>query len=170
MPSSHEARSVPWRFCCVGTLEYHTNPCVQIVTDAALINSTMQRAGYGGYNATGYSAGVPAGERPLCPLRHSSNRCTTAKNGGTNSTATQVDAIIPVNTVMPIDTRALAPAPLASTSGTTPRMKASEVITIGRKRERAASVAASKTYGRRSASRDLAQRRYDPAFESGSRF
>jgi hypothetical protein len=49
-------------------------------------------------------------------------------------------------------------------------MKASEVITIGRKRERAASVAASKTYGRRSASRDLAQRRYDPAFESGSRF
>jgi len=130
----------------------------------------LQRPRCGGFNAAGYSAGLPAGDRPLCPLRHSSNRCTTAKNGGTNSTARQVDAIIPVNTVMPIDTRALAPAPLASTSGTTPRMKASEVITIGRKRERAASVAASKTYGRRSASRDLAQRRYDPAFESGSRF
>jgi hypothetical protein len=44
---------------------------------------------------------------------------------------------MPVNTVMPIDTRALAPAPLASTSGTTPRMKANDVITIGRKRARA---------------------------------
>src|SRR5262245_53245773 len=68
----------------------------------------------------------------------------TTKNGGTNSTARQVDASMPVNTVMPIDTRALAPAPLASTSGTTPRMKANDVITIGRNRARAASVAASR--------------------------
>jgi hypothetical protein len=45
---------------------------------------------------------------------------------------------------MPIDTRALVPAPLASTSGTTPRMNANDVITIGRKRARAASVAASR--------------------------
>ena len=50
---------------------------------------------------------------------------------------------MPVNTVMPIDLRALAPAPVASTSGATPRMKANEVIRIGRKRARAASTAAS---------------------------
>src|SRR5262249_4332811 len=88
--------------------------------------------------------GLRASVGTLRALRHSSNRCTTAKNEGTNSTAKQVDAIIPVNTVMPIDTRALAPAPLASTSGTTPRMKANDVITIGRKRARAASVADSR--------------------------
>src|SRR5438309_3068937 len=134
MPSSHEARSVPWQSCCIGTLQYHTNPCVQIVTDAALINSTTAATAVLRLrHAAGYSAGRSAGESPLRALRHSSNRCITAKNGGTNSTAKQVDAIIPVNTVMPIDTRALAPAPLASTSGTTPRMKASDVITIGRK-------------------------------------
>ena len=50
---------------------------------------------------------------------------------------------MPVNTVMPIDLRALAPAPVASTSGTTPRMKANDVMRIGRKRARAASTAAS---------------------------
>ena len=50
---------------------------------------------------------------------------------------------MPVNTVMPIEARALAPAPVASTSGSTPRMKANEVIRIGRKRARAASTAAS---------------------------
>jgi len=33
---------------------------------------------------------------------------------------------------MPIDLRALAPAPLATTSGATPRMKANDVIRIGR--------------------------------------
>ena len=41
----------------------------------------------------------------------------TTKNDGTNSTARQVEAIMPLNTVMPIDLRALAPAPVASTSG-----------------------------------------------------
>ena len=87
----------------------------------------------------GYSAGLRAGAETLRAVRHSSKLCTTAKNGGTNSTARQVDASMPVNTVIPIDTRALAPAPLASTSGTTPRMKANDVITIGRKRARAAS-------------------------------
>ena len=48
---------------------------------------------------------------------------------------------MPLNTVMPIDLRALAPAPVASTSGTTPRMKANDVIRIGRNRARAASTA-----------------------------
>ena len=51
---------------------------------------------------------------------------------------------MPLKTVMPIDLRALAPAPLATTSGATPRMKANEVIRIGRKRARAASTAASR--------------------------
>ena len=52
---------------------------------------------------------------------------------------------MPENTVMPIDLRALAPAPVASTSGATPRMKANEVIRIGRKRARAASTADSRS-------------------------
>src|SRR5215467_9586566 len=65
----------------------------------------------------------------------------TTKNVGTNSTARQVDAIMPENTVMPIDLRALAPAPVAATNGATPRMKANDVIKIGRKRERAAATA-----------------------------
>ena len=51
---------------------------------------------------------------------------------------------MPLETAMPIDRRALAPAPLASTSGSTPRMNANEVIRIGRKRSRAASTAASR--------------------------
>src|SRR3954469_21110918 len=74
---------------------------------------------------------------------HSSKRWTTTNSDGTNSTARQVEAIIPVNTVMPIDLRALAPAPVASTSGTTERMNAIEVIRIGRKRVLAASTAES---------------------------
>ena len=49
---------------------------------------------------------------------------------------------MPLNTVMPIDFLALAPAPLATTSGATPRMNANEVMTIGRNRARAASSAA----------------------------
>ena len=48
---------------------------------------------------------------------------------------------MPLNTVMPIETRAAAPAPLAVSKGTTPRMKAIEVITIGRNRSREASSA-----------------------------
>src|SRR5512146_646094 len=90
----------------------------------------------------------PAGEivgasevRGLRAASQFSKRCTTTKKVGTNSTARQVEAIMPENTVMPIDLRALAPAPVAITSGTTPRMKANEVIRIGRNRARAASTA-----------------------------
>ena len=50
---------------------------------------------------------------------------------------------MPLNTAMPIERRAFAPAPVASTSGTTPRINANEVIRIGRKRSRAAVTAAS---------------------------
>src|ERR1700747_249299 len=79
----------------------------------------------------------------LRAARHSSIRCTTTNSEGTNKIARQVDAIIPLKTVIPIDLHALAPAPLAMTSGTTPRMKANEVIRIGRRRAIAASTAAS---------------------------
>src|SRR5580658_8398736 len=51
---------------------------------------------------------------------HSSKRWITTNSDGTNRTARQVEAIMPENTVMPIDLRALAPAPLATTSGATP--------------------------------------------------
>ena len=50
---------------------------------------------------------------------------------------------MPEKTAMPITLRASAPAPLAVSSGTTPRMKAKAVIRIGRKRSLAASSAAS---------------------------
>ena len=49
---------------------------------------------------------------------------------------------MPANTAIPMLTRAAAPAPLATTSGTTPRMKANAVIMMGRKRSFAPSVAA----------------------------
>ena len=52
----------------------------------------------------GGSAGSLAGAGCcLRDFRHSSNRCRTTKNDGTNSTARQVEAIMPLNTVMPID-------------------------------------------------------------------
>ena len=72
--------------------------------------------------------------RALGAFSRSSKRCSTVKKDGTNSTARQVEAIMPLNTQMPSETRAAAPAPVAVTSGTTPRMNANEVIRIGRKR------------------------------------
>jgi len=80
----------------------------------------------------------------LRALRHSSNPCNNVKNEGTNSTARQVDAMMPLSTLRPSEIRPFAPAPVASTSGTTPSPKANEVINIGRNRERAASTAASR--------------------------
>ena len=43
--------------------------------------------------------------------RRSSKRCSTTKNDGTNSTARQVEAIMPLNTASPSEMRAVAPAP-----------------------------------------------------------
>src|SRR3989442_12026660 len=104
MPSSHEARSVPWQSCCIGTLQYHTNPCVQIVTDAALINSTTAAtAGLRLRHAAGLSAGRAARESPLPALRQFSNRCITAKNGGTKNNPQQGRANIPVENGLPLD-------------------------------------------------------------------
>ena len=50
---------------------------------------------------------------------------------------------MPKKTAIPIDVRAEAPAPVASTSGRTPRMKANDVMRIGRNLSRAPSTAAS---------------------------
>ena len=55
-----------------------------------------------------------------------------------------VTPIMPLNTAVPSDRRISAPAPVATIRGTTPMMKANEVITIGRIRSRDASRAASK--------------------------
>jgi multidrug efflux pump subunit AcrB len=66
-----------------------------------------------------------------------------AKNSGMKSVATKVAMIMPPSTPVPMERRAAAPAPEATTSGTTPRQNASEVMTIGRKRMRAAFTAAS---------------------------
>ena len=49
---------------------------------------------------------------------------------------------MPENTATPMAWRISAPAPVEKTSGTTPMMKASEVIRIGRSRSRLASIAA----------------------------
>ena len=48
-----------------------------------------------------------------------------------------VEASMPPATVVPTELRAAAPAPVAYASGSTPRMKAIEVIRIGRSRMRA---------------------------------
>ncbi|MNT50678.1 hypothetical protein D3C72_1876080 [compost metagenome] len=50
---------------------------------------------------------------------------------------------MPAKTAIPMACRISAPAPLAKTSGTTPAMKASEVIRMGRNRNRHASTTAS---------------------------
>jgi hypothetical protein len=55
----------------------------------------------------------------------------------------KVDAIMPPSTVVPSEWRLPAPEPLANTRGRTPKMKANEVMRIGRKRMVAASTAAS---------------------------
>jgi hypothetical protein len=89
------------------------------------------------------SAGTASAGRRLRAARHSSKRWTMTKNDGTNKTARQVDAIMPVNTAMPIDLRALAPAPVATTRGAPPRMKANDVMMSGRNRDFAPATAAS---------------------------
>ena len=54
-----------------------------------------------------------------------------------------VDATMPPITPVPMAFRAAAPAPLAVASGRTPRIKVYAVIRMGRRRSRAASIAAS---------------------------
>src|SRR5260370_198568 len=85
------------------------------------------------FNAT-YWAAATFSALPLRAARHSSKRRTPTKNDGTNSTARQVEASMPLNTPMPIDLRELAPAPIASTTGSTTRKNAKQVIRMGRSR------------------------------------
>ena len=71
-------------------------------------------------------------------------RCiTTTKNSGTKKIASTVADIIPPMTAVPSACCAPEPAPEPITIGNTPSVNASEVIKIGRKRSRAASIAAS---------------------------
>src|SRR5207244_3617535 len=51
---------------------------------------------------------------------------------------------MPANTAVPSECRISAPAPVAMTSGKTPKMNANEVIRMGRRRSRDASTVASK--------------------------
>ncbi len=60
--------------------------------------------------------------------------------------------IMPKNTAVPSACRISWPGPLAKTSGTTPRMKANDVIRIGRSRVRAACSAAVQRVSPRSSS------------------
>ena len=61
----------------------------------------------------------------------------------TNKVATKVDKIMPPIMPVPMAWRLPAPAPVEMASGKTPKVNASEVITIGRKRSLAALTAAS---------------------------
>ncbi len=56
----------------------------------------------------------------------------TTNSTGTINIAMDEAATIPPSTVTPIVLRATAPAPVASTSGITPKINAMEVIIIGR--------------------------------------
>src|SRR6185369_2807407 len=71
------------------------------------------------------------------------NLRTTTKNTGTISTARLVAVIMPPITPVPIARWPAEPAPVATVSGSTPRMNAIEVMMIGRKRRWQASSAAS---------------------------
>ena len=73
------------------------------------------------------------GRRRL-PCQAMTQRPNEDKKSGTKKIARKVAASIPPNTPVPIEFRLAAPAPVAMTSGTTPKMKAMEVMTIGRNR------------------------------------
>ncbi|MNT45889.1 hypothetical protein D3C72_1824990 [compost metagenome] len=68
---------------------------------------------------------------------------THKKNIGIKKVAKNVLAIIPPIIPVPSEWRLAAPAPEAMANGRAPKINASEVITIGRKRSRAASIEAS---------------------------
>src|SRR5579864_1149004 len=65
-----------------------------------------------------------------CSLHPSMIRYSTGMKNRFNI----VDMIMPPKTVVPTEWRPFSPAPVATTSGTTPRMKARDVIRMGRKR------------------------------------
>ena len=70
-------------------------------------------------------------------------RSMKTNSAGTKKIPSKVAANIPDTTVVPSMRRAAAPAPSATQSGKQPKMKANDVIKIGRNRSRAPSSAAS---------------------------
>src|ERR1700722_4811250 len=68
----------------------------------------------------------------------------STKKTGVKNMPKSVTPSIPLKTAIPSDRRISAPAPEASTKGTTPSMKANEVIRMGLKRSPLACTAASK--------------------------
>ena len=64
----------------------------------------------------------------------------STNNTGTMKIDIVDEAIIPPKTAIPIVFLDSAPAPVANTSGNTPKMKDMDVIMIGRKRRRTASM------------------------------
>ena len=91
-------------------------------------------------------------------LPRSISRWTSSYSDGVKNMPRHVAASIPAKTVEPSDCRDAAPAPCANINGMTPMMNASDVIRIGRKRRRAASVAASQSRRRGSAVRARTRR------------
>src|SRR5208283_2095862 len=89
-----------------------------------------------GYTAPGYYCAAGAFSRSVSDF-------TITYSTGMKNRFSAVETIMPPKTVVPTEWRLCAPAPLANTSGSTPRMKANEVIRMGRRRMRAASTAAS---------------------------
>ena len=77
--------------------------------------------------------------------RAGKKRRTTTKNTGTKNTANTVAAIMPLITPVPMARWLDEPAPVDTTNGSTPRMKATEVMMIGRKRKWQACKVASST-------------------------
>ena len=78
-------------------------------------------------------------------MRLAQSQSTTKKNTGVRKMPNDVTPSMPLKTAVPRVRRISAPAPLARRSGTTPRMNAIEVITIGRSRSRQASRVASRS-------------------------
>src|SRR5207248_931669 len=111
--------------------------------------STFARTGRSMKNLANTASVFLSGNHPRFVSLRSDQDCSTTNKLGTNNTARQVEASIPLATAIPRERRALAPAPLASTSGSTPRINVNEVIMIGRKRALEAFATASKTEKRR---------------------
>src|SRR4051794_2320757 len=84
-------------------------------------------------------AGVGTGSRAPAELREnprSAKPRMVLKKSGMKKMPMVVANSIPKKTPVPSECRLPAPAPLAMTSGDTPRIKANEVIRMGRKRSR----------------------------------
>src|SRR5215210_2774295 len=104
------------------------------------------RGGAGGHFVSG-EAGVGSGSRARARREEkprSANPRMVEKKSGMKKIPMVVANSIPANTPVPSECRLPAPAPLAITSGETPRMKANDVMRMGRNRSRAASMAASR--------------------------